>query len=102
MGTHGVNQQSQSWHGLHVMPSPRCKRSKITGSRTRGYTPRRQCANHLIAESPVVLRGKVSARDVHDVDHDADPFRPILALAMLVLTALGDPCTCGVLTWCRW
>jgi hypothetical protein len=27
-------------------------------------------------------------------------FRPILALAMLLLTGLGDPCPCGVLTRC--
>src|SRR4029453_6793204 len=52
-----------------MMPSPRCKRSKITESCTKGYTPRRHCANPLISESPVVLRGKVSVRDVHDVDH---------------------------------
>src|SRR4030095_5870365 len=58
------------------MPSPCCKRSKTTGSCTRGYTPRRQCAHHLISESPVVLRGKVSVRDVHDVDHAAVTFRP--------------------------
>src|SRR4029450_3402261 len=68
-----------------MMPSPRCKRSKITESCTKGYTPRRHCAHHLLSESPVVLRGKVSVRDVHDVDHAAVTFRPTVAQLFLVV-----------------
>src|SRR4030095_9219294 len=76
-GVTSVIRSSSRHHGTRDALAP-LQEVKDNRNCTRGYTPRRHCAHHLISESPVVLRGKVSVRDVHDVDHAAVTFRPIL------------------------